>query len=366
MNAVAAVSRWKLHHQPKFLATSKILVGLGLVNAGKVADTVREGGSHVAAQGLGGAAGAEMVVLSLGLSSFFLGFLFLYLQTRTRITLMLFATEGVQGEAALPPRAVEAANEARITAEADGEALTTAMAARIGSARGPAAPVAADRDVLRSRFDGLRTAEEFAAWGAAQARAGNLEAAETALRRANALSPDDVRIMRRLAELRALRGDFRGAVELLGEARGKAPGNWRIRRQELLLSLYLPQPEGFRRAQPLADALADHPEAGTDPMVHVWRACAYGQKHRWLRETNAGEAALREARGAALASTGRAIELAPDPASVPRILLRRLLDPRAAQGDPSENDLEDFKDDGAFRELILGAAAQPPVSSAGP
>ncbi|KAB1070160.1 hypothetical protein [Methylobacterium planeticum] len=332
---------------------TKILVGLGLVNAGKVTDAVREGASHVASQGLASGAGADMVVLSIGLASFLLGFLFFYLQTRTRITLMLFATEGMQEKSALPLLLVEAANKAWITS-GDGATVATAMSARIGWVKSAVEPVPADREILRVGFDDLRRPEEFAAWGAAQARAGNLEAAETSLRRANALAPSDPRILRRIAEIRALRGDRRGAVETLGEAREKAPNNWRIKRQELLLALYLPVPEGFRRAEPLADALAGHSEAGKDPMVHVWRACAYGQKHRWLREGAADEASLRQAREAALASVERAVELSPEPTSTPRKLLRRLLDPKAEQGDPTENDLEDFKDDDAFRAIVRG------------
>ncbi len=327
---------------------TKILVGLGLVHAGQVADTAKGAAAYVAEKALSGYPGAELVVLPVGLAAFLLGFLFLYLQARTRITLTLFMTEGIQ-RAGLPAETVAAANDAGIAAEA--RAVGFAAGARIGTPLGAAAPVAADAVVLGYGFGDLVSADEFAAWGAAQARARNHEAAETALRRANALAPDDVRILRRLAEVRMLRGDLRGASETLAEARAKAPDDLRVRRQELLLSLYLPAPDGFTRARVLADALATDSRTDQDVMVHLWRACAYGQMHRWFSEQGSGADEMRAARDVALSSVRRVVMLAPDPATPIRGLLGTLLDPDIP-GDPADNDLRDFVQDPEFQSAI--------------
>lgn len=331
---------------------TKILVGLGLVHAGQVADTARGTAAYVAEKGLAGYPGAELVVLPVGLAAFLLGFLFLYLQARTRITLTLFMTEGIQS-AGLPAETVAAANEAGIAVEA--RAIGAAAGARIGTPLGAAASVEADAVMRRYGFDDLVSAEEFAAWGAAQARARNFEAAETALRRANALAPNDVRILRRLAEVRMLRGDLRGASETLAEARIKAPDDLRIQRQELLLSLYLPPPDGFTCARSLADALATDPRTDGDPLVHLWRACAYGQSHHWLSEHDADPDGMRAAREAALASVQRVVELDRDPTGPVRSLLGTLLDPSAPGASAAENDLHDFVQDPGFQTVVRGS-----------
>jgi hypothetical protein len=152
----------------------------------------------------------------------------------------------------------------------------------------------------------------------------------------------------------ARRNTARRAVESLREAGDKSPGEWRIRRRELFYSLYLPMPEGFTRALELANELARHPEGDDDPMVHVWRACADGQRHRWLATLPGTEGARSAARNDALAALAKAVSLAPDPDSPQRKLIRRLLDPSV---DPANNDLADFAGDPDFQE-VAGSAAR--------
>ena len=334
---------------------TKILVGLGLVHANAAVSALRDLSSYVAERGLGGAPASELMVMGAGLSSFLLGFLYFYLQTRTRITLTFFAAEGVQSAASLRRADVAASNVAPIIA-GDGLDVTDVLSARMGAPDAPAPPVAADAAILRVGFDALRTAKDFAAWGAAQARARNYEAAETALQRANALDASDPIVLRRLAEVRALRGDVRRAVESLREAAEKMPSEWRIRRRELFHSLYLPMPDSFMRAIAVGDGLATHPEAQLDPMVHIWRACAYGQRHRWLTSIPGTQRDMVSARNDALTAVKRAVALAPEPTSPPRVLLRRLLDPA---GDPTDNDLADFVRDPDFIAIANETIGRP-------
>ncbi|WHQ71995.1 hypothetical protein [Methylorubrum extorquens] len=328
---------------------TKILVGLGLVHANDAVSTVRGLAAYVSTSGLRGAPASDLLVMGVGLSGLLIGFLYFYLQTRTRITLMFFATEDAQDASVVPRADVDAANEAPIVDEEFRRAAMAALSARIGLPAATVPPLPADATLLGVSFDRLRTSEEFAAWGAAQARARNFEAAETALERANALDPASSLVLRRLAEVRALRGDIRRAVETLREAGDKSPHDWRIRRRELFHALYLPMPDGFTRALRLADGLTQHPEGGLDPMVHVWRACAHGQRHRWLAETSGAESEKADARAEALGSLARAVALAPDPESPPRVTMRSLIDP---SGNASDNDLGDFANDPEFIEAV--------------
>ena len=289
------------------------------------------------------------MAFALGMAGVLWGFLFFYLQTRTRITLMLFAAEEFQNAGALPEADVTMANDAPVTDEAS--PFAAAVKARVGLPTSPAGPVDADAAILAHGFDDLVKPEEFAAWESAQARAGNLEAAETALRRANALDPASPVVLRRLAEIRALRGDLRGAVENLREAAVKAPRDWRIRRRELFHSLYLPSPEGFTRALTISEDLAEHPKGSKDAIVHVWRACALGQRHRWLSAGTGDRGELDDGRREALASIRRAVAVAPDPNHEARKLLARLLDP-VLIGTTGDNDLADFAADPEFRAAI--------------
>ncbi|KQS85308.1 hypothetical protein ASG32_18865 [Methylobacterium sp. Leaf361] len=328
---------------------TKILVGLGLVHANEAVSTARGLAAYVSTSGLRGAPASDLLVMGVGVSGLLIGFLYFYLQTRTRITLMFFATEDVQDAVVVPKADVDAANEAPIVDEEFRRAAIAALSAGIGFPTATVPPLPADATLLGVSFDRLRTSEEFAAWGAAQARARNFEAAETALVQANALDPASSLILRRLAEVRALRGDIRRAVETLREAGDKAPHKWRIRRRELFHALYLPMPDGFTRALRLADGLMQHPEGSLDPMVHVWRACAHGQRHRWLSETSGAESEKADARAEALASLARAVDLSPDPESPARVTMRSLID---SSGNASDNDLGDFANDPEFIEAV--------------
>ncbi len=331
---------------------TKILVGLGLVNARPAIRLVGDLATYVSTKGLDDAPGSAVVVVSLGLTGLLWGFLFFYLQTRTRITLLLFAAEEAQTEGILPGDSVAAGNEGPVTRDLERLDVSGALSTRIGHAASKADPTPGDEKLLAFGFDDLSTPQEFAAWGSAQARAGNLEAAETALRRANVLAAGDPTVLRRLAEVRALKGDLRGAVENLAEAAHKQPGTWRIKRRELFYSLYLPPRDGFARAIPIADALAEHPEGGKDPMVHLWRACASRSAPSLASARGAGQDDLRADREAALAAVRKVVALRTDPKDSVRVLLAKLLAPKPDRGVDHDDDLADFAADQEFVDAI--------------
>ena len=86
-------------------------------------------------------------------------------------------------------------------------------------------------------------------------------------------------------------------------------------------------------------------------MVHVWLAATRGQQYEYSKT----DQEKREARNFALVAVKRVIELAPDPKSEPRITLRQIFDPALAKSSPADNDLEVFKGDKEFADLIIGS-----------
>jgi hypothetical protein len=92
-----------------------------------------------------------------------------------------------------------------------------------------------------------------------------------------------------------------------------------------------------------------------DPNVHLWMAAAQGQRFAFLGQ--GGDAAERnDARAKALAAARKVVELSPRPDSPPRVLLRGMLDPlRDKKTPPEDNDLEAFKGDPEFEQVIFGA-----------
>ena len=139
------------------------------------------------------------------------------------------------------------------------------------------------------------------------------------------------------------------AAKVLTDATEKFSDNAAVLKDTLLTALYVPPPTGYTTALAAADQLRrNFPESMDDPQVQLWIAAANGQKFANLKDGPEREAA----RTAALEAVRRVIALSPDPESRVRITLRKIFNPAAEGSNPTENDLEVFKDDLAFQELI--------------
>ncbi len=314
---------------------TKIIVGVGLVQAntiyGKVAALAAQFEEST------DAAGADVMFVLVLISALVGGFLFLYLETRTRVMSLLTDVEAVIG----PSTSVE------------DPAIKTALQTPIGGRGANVTPASSeDEQLLRVPYGALKTGAELAAWGSAQARAGNFQAANQALRDAIAKEPDKKDYLVRLADVLERQGSTQAAQALIAEAEQKEGDDLALLKRDLVQALYEPAPESFQKALTIAAKLLARPDGANDPFVRLWTAAAEGQRFAWLTQNNGSEADKQNARARALAEVKKTIELSPDPNSSARVLLRNMLDPSQANSVTEDNDLEVFKNDEEFKAVI--------------
>ena len=224
----------------------------------------------------------------------------------------------------LSEAAMKSATDAPISQEVD-VTKATVPAAQL---KNTAPPSPGDAEILTKSYDALTTADEMAAWGAAQARDGNFVAAVKALNEAIARDPGNPGHLTKLAEVRQSQGNSQAAVTLLNEAITKLPAaDPEALKRILFNALYLGPAQGFLTAIPVAEKLQQMPTAADNASVQLWIASAYGQKYLWLTQNNGSPDDLADTRAKALAAAKRVVELSSDPKSLPRLTLRRLFDP---------------------------------------
>lgn len=325
---------------------TKIIVGLGLTQAGALYGAFVNAKDAFVAHSMAYAPGSDSMFTAIFLSGLILGFLSLYMETRTRVALLLVTSDHVQnsygGEKLLKV----------LTRRIDPErALNTV---RITSVRSPSqrtSPSEDDFKIAALPIEAPRDTNELITWVMAQVNTRNFEQAEKALRRAVTDLPDRAEFYTSLAAVRNWAGKPKAANEILDQAAQRFPDNTRVWKDKLLASLYLPAPDSYRGALAAADALkARDPTASNDPFVWFWIACAYGQKVSFLPE---GEEKMA-ARASALEAV-RAVIANSQPGSLVRLQLRKVYDPAIENSDPLENDLEVFHGDPDFVEEVAKA-----------
>jgi tetratricopeptide (TPR) repeat protein len=331
---------------------TKIIVGISLVQATTILATIKDAAATFQSNALPDAIGADVVFVLIIISAAVVGFLFFYMETRTRVTLLFADIENVSEvrDVAADRKILNAVLEAPIV-----ESMTdTGNGGTTAAKNGAPEPISEDRKILAVPYDQLQTSQQLAAWASAQARANNFSAAIRALQDAIAKNPGDRDLLLRLADIQQRRGNVHAVYDLLTEAQDKSKDDPQLLKRELIVSLYLGAPESFQKALPIVDKLLTIPTAANDPFVWAWSAAAQGQRYRWLVENNGDEVQKADARSKALTAVKRVIELAPDPTSAARILLRQMFDPEREQSPLDENDLELFKNDPEFRVAIYG------------
>lgn len=271
--------------------------------------------------------------------------LFVYLETRTRLTLLLVGADTVSEHAG------------NIAVEAVSREVAKEGVSRSSPGSAGVAASKQDKEIARIDPGELRDPVQLAGWASAQARLQNYRAAEDALEDALARAPENVEIRMRLAEVRQLLGDYQGALDILLEGRRGAVTDSERRvmtRRGLLLSLYLPPPDGFRRALELSDELLKESSQGAK--IYLWRAAAFGQSYKWLKENGGSKGALEDARAGCLQAIGEVVRRRPDPAAHERVLLRAMLRPSKADMDKGNDDLAIFSSDPEFVRAVELAA----------
>jgi tetratricopeptide (TPR) repeat protein len=343
---------------------TKIIVGLGLIHLTAIPSyvgmyrawlkqTIQSGGGK-------DPMGLSWFLVLVTLSAAFIGFLFFYVQARTRMAVLLRETEVLGDRAPTTLEIQRAITEQQMTTSA-GQPLEEAS--RLPSFKPSrdivaARPVEGDAAVLAQMPQPTDSAERWGAWAAASARAGNLENAAYGWRVATERSAGSDNATRaqmheRYAEV--LQALERNAEALAHYERAIQLGadEYSILLRELLVALYIPPPEGFRKALDISERLlrAHADSARFNPWIKVWRLAAFGQKHRW--HTGRGEA--REASAAEESARQLIKELlteVPDPDSEIRVFLRQMIDPGIFQGDPEEDDLVSLRSAPDIYKLI--------------
>jgi hypothetical protein len=278
--------------------------------------------------------------------------LFIYLETRTRLTRIF--------------REMEADNVNGGGEKAYENSLNTPLAqitpSTLTESQEPkqlSPPTATDAQVVNVPWEQLNTATQIGGWAAAQARAGNPQPAEDALRDALKREPENLNLLQRLAELRRFRSNAQGFVEtcleLIQKSVDRTPNTRALLEDALAQALYLPPPDGFSKAITISDFLIGDPDSKR-PLTFIRRACAFGQKYLAVKNTD--PAAADDARTQALKAVMSAVELAPEEDNPNRNILRQLLDPKKYGGNPRDDDLEVFKEDPDFVKIIVGTASE--------
>jgi hypothetical protein len=188
----------------------------------------------------------------------------------------------------------------------------------------------ADRPLLNAPRSSLTTPLEKAAWGAAQARAGNLADAQAALEDAVSSQPNNSSFKQQLAKIYTVRGNHAGAAKLLSDIPGTEVA--------VLNALYEPKPQGFEKAIQSGETLLQREEFRKDPSLRVWMACGYAQQYGYRKAQNAPEAELASIKQKVLNEIDAAIALNPST----KEWLRSLWKPEA---NASDDDLTVFDTD---------------------
>jgi tetratricopeptide (TPR) repeat protein len=280
------------------------------------------------------------------------GCLFCYLETRTRLLLIFI------GAGKLDDPNVETARAAE-TGVISGDELSAAPFVKVGATPN-------DDKVVRIPRSSLRTSLDLLGWASAQARKGNLQVAEDGLRDALQRDPENDEIRLRISEVRRLRGNHAGALDMLKEVIANANDLSRkidLLKSAIYLSLYLDPPSSFQEAFQLIEEVLSL-AGDKDPQVQVWRAAAAGQQYRWLLQhpnANPGDLplarkeALAAARNKALESIRRVVDLVPDSQADPRVELKAMLSkPNVSMVGSTiiDDDLAVFKGDSEIENLI--------------
>lgn len=134
---------------------------------------------------------------------------------------------------------------------------------------------AIDKTLRNLPLVSINSPKDLAAWGAAQARAGNYDAARVATENALRGDPDNPATRQQLALINLASRRPDNASELLKDAPDRPA--------KVFAALYESAPAGYRRAIELGEQLAKDPQYKNVASLHIWLACAYGQKYGDLK-----------------------------------------------------------------------------------
>ena len=201
---------------------------------------------------------------------------------------------------------------------------------------------AADASLLAAPLQSLQTQTDAVAWASAQARAGNLETARSALENARTLDPKNTDIGRQLLKIYLALKLFPEAVALARNLPDSAP--------RMVAMLYDTPPNGFLTAQSIGQNLLRDPDCQDSASVHVWLASAYGQEYSYEKD-NGHNDKLPQLEKQVEAEVTSAVTIDP----LTRPLLLSLWRPSPGS---IENDLRDIPQDNVVLTRLLTSSQE--------
>ncbi len=340
---------------------TKIIVGVGLVEASRVGAVAQKVNTYIVPKLLGGFYGAALVAPALMIIGLIVGFMYCYLFTQLFLAaLMAQAAEAIRQNIDLfETNPLASAELSRIPAAAP----VVAPAIRVP---GSAAPVREPPDATREQMTAavqvqtvplteINDVKSLAIWARASAVLNEYGPAVAGYVKllAKERTPG---ILAEAARVFASANDFAGARKLIDEAFSRRSAadpatRGRIAFDAAHLALYDTAPDGYQSAlSMIADSgMFDHDGGGG---LHVLHACALGQQYRFETALSPDEKA--KIRQTVLDDLRTALD---NSANRPWILylLGRNSDgtPRTIKPGPNEDDdLFPFKDDKEFLDLV--------------
>lgn len=328
---------------------TKILVGVGLINIGKISNDLREASVYLArgfGEGQETFAGALIIYFSI------VGFLSGYMLTR----LWLAAAFSRADRGAMERSSGEALRRA------DQQIPPPSLAPRPGnggkSPLAPSQPGSAVSEVVALRLNQLATPREIAIWAKTQVSQRNYEEAVNGYSKAVALAPDDIDL--RLEYAAALQYAGRPPqkvreqlLEALMRLRNQSGADENLKtkvyRALTFQSLFISPPEGFSDAIRYGEEYVNELRGkAIEGAMAINLAAAYGQKYKWLQQHSADTKELESAREASLEYVKAAISA--NGKSKERLL--QLLLKNYPNKNPDDDDLEVFEKDKDFRAAV--------------
>jgi len=199
----------------------------------------------------------------------------------------------------------------------------------------------------------LSGADELAAFATAKFCAGDLNTAKSYYEQALMVDPQNYDIQRRLGMVHWELGEVSQARDLVNRSRSNAlaardPAAAGKASEYLVFTYLYDQPNGFEKAIDGGTALATSSTEKPTPWLNVLLAAAYGQQHADLQKGDPLNSDLiKKARDNALSQV-RIAAKAPEF----KRMLQQIWNPALYHTDPTENDLESFKDDPDFKALL--------------
>jgi tetratricopeptide (TPR) repeat protein len=221
------------------------------------------------------------------------GCLFAYLETRTRLLMLLLDAESANKDGYLE-LAEEADRPVAVPVPSHGSSQPPGHR-NPPSPPAPARATSQDVVVASSPRPSDDDVKALVGWASAQARTGNLDQAETVLREALSLNPNDQGIKERLIEVLKLKNDMASAIRMAFDVALQVQNpdqRYSQLKSALLEALYIAPPQGYELAIEISEKLLALPKAKKDATAHIWAACALGQKFKHLSEQAEAQSVL--------------------------------------------------------------------------